>query len=287
MDQQVYLVFGDLHGRILPAFRLATAWARDHRVAVAGLLQVGDLGYFPGLGRLDKATQRHAQSDPLELGTLEVVVCNELADRVFAEAECPPALWFTAGNHEDFDALDELGKPTAKSDFADYAVDAYDRVWCVHDGKVLAVSGGPRVAALWGIDRAGANARKNYPDRAYIRPRSATALAARPFDVLLCHDGPRDGVRPGYGSEDVTALIQLAQPRFAFFGHYKGRGRKVEGDFGRTQVYHLCGMELSHRDGRAEPGSVGALLWNGSGEQFDYLEDDWLRTFTRHNWKHR
>jgi hypothetical protein len=37
-----YLIFGDLHGRILPAFRLALAWQRDHGERLAGLLQVGD-----------------------------------------------------------------------------------------------------------------------------------------------------------------------------------------------------------------------------------------------------
>jgi hypothetical protein len=42
-----YLVFGDLHGRILPAFRLALAWQRDHGERLAGLLQVGDLVTSP------------------------------------------------------------------------------------------------------------------------------------------------------------------------------------------------------------------------------------------------
>ena len=51
-----YLVFGDLHGRILPAFRLASAWSREQGVRLSGILQVGDLGYFPDPSRLDKAT---------------------------------------------------------------------------------------------------------------------------------------------------------------------------------------------------------------------------------------
>ncbi len=63
-----YLIFGDLHGRILPAFRLAMTWEREHGLRLDGLLQVGDLGYFPDPARLDKATARHAAADPLELG---------------------------------------------------------------------------------------------------------------------------------------------------------------------------------------------------------------------------
>src|SRR5262249_52441767 len=62
-----YLVLGDLHGRVLPAFALAQAWQRDHTEPLAGLLQVGDLGYFPFHDRLDKATKRHAQRDAMEL----------------------------------------------------------------------------------------------------------------------------------------------------------------------------------------------------------------------------
>lgn len=101
-----YLVFGDLHGRILPAFRLATVWAREHGVKLDGLLQVGDLGYFPNPSRLDKATRRHAEDDPLELGARDVVQPNQLADSILNNVEVPP-LWFVPGNHEDFVALDE------------------------------------------------------------------------------------------------------------------------------------------------------------------------------------
>jgi hypothetical protein len=88
MATATYLVFGDLHGRILPAFRLALAWQRDHRERLTGLLQVGDLGYFPDVSRLDKATRRHAECDPLELGTPLVAVRSRLADAVFAEPAC-------------------------------------------------------------------------------------------------------------------------------------------------------------------------------------------------------
>jgi hypothetical protein len=85
MSTRIYLVFGDLHGRVLPAFRLATLWARDHGKQLDGLLQVGDLGYFPDPSRLDKATRRHAEKDPTELGALEIVAPSLDADRVFGE----------------------------------------------------------------------------------------------------------------------------------------------------------------------------------------------------------
>src|SRR5262249_24122758 len=78
-----YLIFGAVAARIRPAFRLAMGWEGEHGVRSDGLLQVGDLGYFPDIARLDKATARHAAADPLELGACLVVVPNRQADEVF------------------------------------------------------------------------------------------------------------------------------------------------------------------------------------------------------------
>ena len=47
-----YLVFGDLHGRVLPAFALAAAWQREAGEPVAALLQVGDDVLIGLLGEL-------------------------------------------------------------------------------------------------------------------------------------------------------------------------------------------------------------------------------------------
>ncbi len=284
MSDATYLVFGDLHGRILPAFRLALAWSREHGARLDGLLQVGDLGFFPETARLDSATLRHAADDPLELGTQLVTVFNPQADALFAEPDLP-ALWFTAGNHEDHEALDGLERGALPAD-GDFPVDAYARVRCVRDGRVADLPGGLRVGALWGIDDKAPRARRNAPPRARIRPRSATRLAGASFDVLLAHDSPRDAVVPDSGSEEVDGVLSLARPAFLFFGHYKGTGRRVAGDTGPTQAYHLSGLELRGRGGSAEDGSVGVLRWHDSKGEFEYLKPDWLRSFTRHNWAH-
>jgi hypothetical protein len=285
VPDRTYLVFGDLHGRILPAFRLAAVWAREHRTPVAGLLQVGDLGYFPDVTRLDKATRRFAEKDPTELGSQDIIVPTETADAVFGDPDCPPALWFTAGNHEDHDALIALAEASGRQ--PDFVVDAYGRVRGVKDGRVVPLPGGPKVGAVWGVDGDGPGCRKNLTERAYIRSRSADRLLAGPFDVLLTHDSPADAKRAGYGSAAVSALVQLAQPAFAFFGHYSGAGSRTDGDFGRTEVYHLGGLALGGRGGCAEYGSVGALTWDGREGRFAFLDRDWLQTFTRHNWKQR
>jgi hypothetical protein len=286
MTQYAYLVFGDLHGRILPAFRLALAWQREHGERLAGLLQVGDLGYFPDPSRLDKATKRHAEKDPLELGTQFIAVRSVEADVVFAEPDLPEALWFTAGNHEDYNALDALAHG-AGCTADDFPVDYYQRVRCVRDGHVVALPGGLRVGALWGIDERAPNARRKTPPRGRISQRSATMLSYETYDVLLTHDSPRDAMIAGAGSDAITAVIQLAHPAFAFFGHYHGEERFDACDFAPTRVFHLHGLEFRERGGGGEAGSVGVLRWGENGGRFEYIDPLWLRTFTRHNWRYR
>jgi hypothetical protein len=284
-DSSTFLVFGDLHGRVLPAFRLAAYWSREFRTPLDGILQVGDLGYFPDLSRLDKATIRHAADDPLELGVQDVIRPTALADAVFAEPTCTPAVWFTAGNHEDFEELERLAHGHAN--FPHFPVDHYCKVNAIQDGEVATLPGGLRVAAVWGVDGQQSTRRTNLPHRGYIRERSVDRLLHEPFDVLLCHDAPYSAKRAGFGSKQLAMLIDLAQPKFAFFGHYKGAGSRSLVSFGSAEVCHLAGFELRGRGGTAEAGSVGVLRWEDGEGEFEYLDPDWLATFTRHNWKWR
>ncbi|MFM9962318.1 MAG: hypothetical protein ACKV2Q_13985, partial [Planctomycetaceae bacterium] len=88
-------------------------------------------------------------------------------------------------------------------------------------------------------------------------------------------------------SDAITATLHLAKPAFAFFGHYHGKDRFGECDFGSTQVFHLHGLEFRGRSDTAEAQSVGMLRWSETSATFDYVDAQWLATFTRHNWKYR
>lgn len=283
-EPAVFLVFGDLHGRILPAFRFASWWSARTGCDLAGLLQVGDMGYYTDISHCDKATLRHAKDDPLELGSLDVVTRTEIADRVFDDPNCTFDLWFTAGNHEDFDELERFARASGK-DQRDFVVDAYCRVRGIKDGEVKGWASGLKAGAVWGVDGDGPNARHNLPPRGYIYEKAVGRLALEAFDVLLMHDAPKGAKRSGYGSELLQTLIELAQPRFAFFGHYGGDGSRIERDYGRTEVFHLAGFEMRTRDGHPEPGSVGVLTWDGEESTFAFIVDADLKPFTRHNWK--
>jgi hypothetical protein len=279
MRPSTYLVFGDLHGRVLPAFRLAQAWSRERGVALDGLLQVGDLGD----NRFDEGARRHPGNGSLRGGMRLVLEPSEEADAVFADQSGPGAMWFTAGNHEDYETL--RGRERGAGRGADsFVVDAYGKVRCIRDGHVDVLPGGLRVGALWGIDDRAPRARERIPSGGRIRRRSAAALSGARFDVLLSHESPRDAILAGGGSEAIGSVIRCARPGFAFFGHYHRTGCGMEGDFGTTRVYHLGHLELNSR---AEEGSVGVLTWDGGGGEFDYLDPVWLRTITRNNWRHR
>ncbi len=146
--------------------------------------------------------------------------------------------------------------------------------------------GSLRVGAVWGIDDKAPNARRRTVERGRIRDRSLTALTGTAFDVLLSHDGPRDAVLAGSGSECLGSLIALSRPSFAFFGHYGSRYGRVVGTTGETQVYQVAGFEMRRGGAGAEEGSVGLLTWEDVTGTFEYLDGSWLRSFTRHNWRY-
>lgn len=149
------------------------------------------------------------------------------------------------------------------------------------------IPGGLRVGGLWGIDDKAPNARRRIPTEARIKARCAHQLTGLGFDVLLTHESPRDAVFAGSGSEEINLVLHLAQPAFAFFGHYGNRRAELNVTCERTQVYHIGDMELHGPGHSAEDGSIGLLRWENGAGTFEYLDPAWLRTFTRHNWKYR
>lgn len=250
------------------------------RVPLDGLLQVGDLGYFPDTTRLDSASRRHAARDSLELGVSEFNAANLTACCFFQHFDPLVRLYFTAGNHEDHELLQRHRRSRDPA----WPVDDFHRLWCIDDGRALPMHSGLRVASLWGIDGDAPKARRIRTPRVRIDPTAAERLGQESFDVLLTHESPRDAIWIDSGSLEISAIIELVQPQLAFFGHYHTPGRLAECDFGRTRVYWMSGMELQGRGDAAEPRCAGLLSRTGKNLEFSYLPDDWLAQFTRNNW---
>ncbi len=280
LAMHTYLVFGDLHGRVLPAFALARRYEAEFQIRLSGLFQVGDLGYFPDPNRLDSATRKHAARDPLELGVSEITSANSQACRFFSQLDPALKLYFIAGNHEDHELLEQQRRSRDPA----WPVDDFQRLWCIDDGRIMKLVTGLRVGGLWGIDGDAPQARRIRSPRSQINAKSANRLCGESCDVLLTHESPRDAIWIDSGSTEILSIIAAMQPQLAFFGHYHEPGRLAECDFGRTQVYWMNGLELQRRGGVAEPMSVGVMRQFKDRLQFDYLPESWLREFRRDNW---
>lgn len=281
-DSPAYLVFGDLHGRVLPAFALTRRFELEFTVAVNGILQVGDLGYFPQVERLDAATRRFAARDPMELGVSELNSENRLACELFSKLDPYLRLYFTAGNHEDFAALEQCRRRHQPA----WPVDDFQRLWCLDDGSITPVSPQLRVGSLWGIDGVAPGARRLRHPRMQIDSQAVEWLLSQRFDVLITHESPLNAVLDQSGSYEISLLVDRVQPALAFFGHYHHPGRLHECTFRSTSVYWMQGFEMNYRGGAAEPQSVGVIQRVDKNWTFQYLPSKWLAEFRRENWRH-
>jgi len=126
---------GDIHGRVLHTIAAVVTWQKKMGRQFDLLIQVGDLGAFPDIGRLDPATNRYLASDPAEADF------NRLIQFAGAQAEAITELrsqlagpiYFIRGNHEDFDWLAQLPR---NQEAGTAEVDPFDLFRYVPDGAV-------------------------------------------------------------------------------------------------------------------------------------------------------
>ena len=116
------------------------------------ILQAGDLGVYPEMTSLDKATQRHAQADATELGFSEHFLHHDAeVAAILARTSCD--LVFVRGNHEDHAWLDAR---EAQSTDPIFPIDAYHRIWCLKTGEPYTFrSSYAEVVTVVGVGRVG------------------------------------------------------------------------------------------------------------------------------------
>lgn len=61
-------IFSDIHGKILLPFKLVDRYQKQTGNKIDFILQCGDIGAYPDMNNLDKATLKHAKNDRDELG---------------------------------------------------------------------------------------------------------------------------------------------------------------------------------------------------------------------------
>ncbi|EZQ10056.1 hypothetical protein CM19_04675 [Candidatus Acidianus copahuensis] len=196
-------VFGDIHGALDEMYKTVKNIEEAFSIEISAVLQVGDMGTFPDLSRLDKATMRFFRQDFSEAGVVDYIRGVKTSSHLTI---------FVRGNHEDFDFL-----KTRKNRF----IDPDNMIFHLYGGPI--VLGNVNIAGLGGIETRDSGRKHADNTWMYIDSRELSMIENKKVDILLTHDGPQ-----GYslsqnlsaGSETILQLIKDLKPRFHFFGHY-------------------------------------------------------------------
>lgn len=289
-------VFGDPHGHFRLMFELCRRWQLANGVHLDGIFVCGDIGYFPDISKLDKATKRFAERDPEELGIAEFFrLPQPLSNDPLLEETLlgPPDELATVrcdvkcchGNHEDFD---ELAKVTGNSALA--SIDFFDRLYLLRSGEVTEFAG-IKVGALGGApeteDSEDELLGKN------VSRRGAHRLKKQSIDILLTHGSPIaiGGESEQWGSVLIRDVIETCQPAYNFFGHH--RSPIAPANIHRTQCIWFNDVNFQpvrsqKHLGPLEPGCMGILKWTDQEKHtLQVIDDRWFCALTGANWRHR
>ncbi|MBE1532120.1 metallophosphoesterase family protein [Actinomadura algeriensis] len=267
---------GDVHGCVLHALGAAVMLGRHRGIRLDAVVQVGDLGAFPGPERWDDASHRFGADNPAQSDFFRLLDPSpRVAEGVrLALAEVPSFL-FVSGNHEDHAWLADVHREHAGAVAPVDPLGAFSHVEC---GDVMEVAG-QRTAFLGKIDSPGP---LDYDEDAYAR-----LLDTEPgsVEVLVTHDGPygmSSWRGTTQGSERMTRLIEHLQPRLHVSGHYHHENGPRR--YGATTSYALgllVPVKVNRRDStpinprqEVAPGSIALLDTETYG--FEYVADPWL-----------
>ncbi|WP_117208359.1 metallophosphoesterase family protein [Allorhizocola rhizosphaerae] len=266
---------GDVHGCVLHALGALLAWQDNCGQRLDAVIQVGDMGAFPSLERMDQPSRRFAAENPAQHDLFRMLApTGELESAIRRAMTLLPPVLFVSGNHEDFEWLAGLhgGAGVVPIDPGG----AFHHVAC---GQVITVAG-QRVAFLGRIEKPG---KMDLDAAAYARLMDVEPGSV---DVLVTHDGPygmgRDWLGEPVGSPKLSRLIARLRPRLHVSGHYHhANGPRHYGptvSFALAQlVYSKVNRHRPDQDNpqqRVTPGSIGVL--DTETFLFEYVNDDWL-----------
>lgn len=286
-------IFADLHGRVLLAFKLCARWQRETGEQIDLILQAGDLGAYPEMSRLDRATRRYAERDPTELGFMEHFCQNDPeVSAILAETTCP--LIFVRGNHEDHDWLDGLEQQSMDAIFP---VDIYQRVYNLKTGLPWTFQKKNESITVLGIGRINPPAGEVDPHHGkYIQPYESERVKQSKdtsIDVLLTHHSRTDFVildrgvkiKASTGMPEIEYVLDRYQPAYHFFGHYGGPPQVRADTNSATLSVKLADLHWERGGSVLERGSMGLLRWhNRASHTFEVLENPWLREYNSYTW---
>ncbi|MDR2919953.1 MAG: metallophosphoesterase [Tannerella sp.] len=275
-------VFADIHGKILLPFKMVDAYQKAYKEKIDLILQCGDLGIFPDITKLDKATIRHAKRDNQELGFARQFQyinpsVSQFLDELNIDMIC------VRGNHEDHDFLDEKESQSLDSC---YPIDCYHRVYVCKSGMIQTFRKGEEEIVFMGIGRIGD--RKGRSDKRFLQDYEREEIKKslkqkQKLDLLITHDVSSDMTSPGFGMEELRPVLNILKPAIHFYGH-TGEAYKMIRDM-NDYTYSVKIKELEfNTSGMLEDGCM--LILENEYEDFELkkVETSFLKRFSKYNW---
>lgn len=276
-------IFSDIHGKILLPFKLVDLYQRETGRKIDFILQCGDIGAYPNIENLDKATIKHAQYDRDELGFHDDFTKANKEIKAFLDA-LNINMICVRGNHEDHDFLDSLEKENSQNSL--FPIDIYNRVFVCKSGCKQTLEKENEVLNFVGIGRIGD--RKGRTEKRFIqnyeRKEIKKLLKTKDtFDVLITHDKD-DSNQRGYGMEEIREVLDNVIFHYHFYGH-TGEPYKEETDFnGITQSIKIKELEFNE-GGILEKGCMIILTKENGELSIEIVAQKLTNKMTKFNWK--
>ena len=276
------VIFADLHGRILLCLKLVARLQKELNLEVDYILQCGDMGIFPVINKLDKATIRHSLKDDSELGFNKYFINpHQEVLKVLQELSCE--IVCVRGNHEDHAFLDKLEQASKETRFS---VDCYQKIFVCKSGHLQVLQKGDERLNVVGIGRIGSRVKGN-DDRVIQegekRQINKLAKSVDSVDLLISHDSPKGFYNPEYGMAELNWVLDNKRPSFHFFGHVGGpfEERKINAF---TTCYKLAELEWKHQNS-LPPGCIVLLQWHSKDQnKISIIREPWLKEYTKEAW---
>lgn len=278
-------IFADIHGKFLLPFKLVDFYQKETSKKIDLILQCGDMGAFPDIKNLDKATIRHAKYDREELGfydefTQEKAEVTDLLNKLNINMIC------VRGNHEDHAFLDNLEKVYAKE--IRFPIDVYKRVWVCKTGFAQTFELGDEKLSFVGIGRIGD--RKGRDEAQFIQEYEKKQLrkllkTREHFDILLTHDKDSLSER-GYGMEEISEILTHLIFHYQFHGH---TGEPFNQRFAHNGITQICKIKELEFDENGMLGAGCMLVLDKIGEdkfELEIVPQTLTNRITKHNWRY-
>ncbi len=211
-------IFSDIHGKFLLPFKLVDLYQKESGEKIDFILQCGDMGCYPFLDRLDKATLKHVKNDRDELGfydffTKEILHVKTFLDRLNVNMIC------VRGNHEDHRYLNELEE---KSTDTMFPIDIYGRVFVCKSGEIQTLKTKDETSKFVGVGRIGDRNGSEHEQfiQTYEKQKIKKLIKKNKdtLDILITHDKFGYSQR-GCGMDEIRNLLDNVMFKYHFYGH--------------------------------------------------------------------